>query len=599
MSISDAPARRSPAPAAGTLSGWTLAALAACALSASAAPPPEGAQLTLRGRILPLAGASAPPSSAQIELRPAFDGIEGLRAGLQGKEVPPLATSPAVGDGSYLLSAAEPGCYRVTMRARGFRPLEIPLLPLVEPVELPPIEPVGLRPLSVQVLDPQGQPVVGIVVRAFPVARAGADDEPGAWRPAPALARTDAQGRATLERGGGEAVQVLAERADGIGLAGVAADAPWAIVRLEARSSATLAVRDVAGKPAAGALVVAAGLPVAEIDPDGGALVHLRARENGPLLVLSASGEWAEVNAPTDSGRKPVDRPVGPVEIRLLPPKLARGWALESATGKPLAGAVAWSGEGALGRTVRAGSDGRFVLPVAGSAPPTFGAAAAGHVWREIRQSVPKPNQGPVALRLDRALAPDEAGGITGIVVDAAGLPIAGAELFAVREVRRETANGTATERREERLAASDTHGGFHAGGLAPGSFDLVARANGYVEGRIAGLDLGAGGRRPDLKIALADGQSVEGQVRDGEDNPASGVTVRARRIRAIGTGAVLSRFDSVAVSERGGHFRLSGLTPGPYEVIAESPLGRARASVVVAAAPIHLDLRLGPDPVP
>lgn len=588
MSISKAAPRR---PSAEALCLGLL--LAGGAL----AQPPTG-PIRVRGRVLPLKGSSAAPSSAVVELRPAFLSIYAKRAALRGDGPPVLVTAQVVGDGSFVLSAPAPGCYRISVRARGFRTLEIPLLPLVEPIDLPPVVPAGLRSLSVTVLDPAGQPVGGAAVRTQSLSAVGAPADPSAWRPAAESARTDSQGRAIVNRSAGEKVRVQAEVVNGAGFADVEADAPWTVVRLASRPSLSFAVRDSSGRLALGALVFSAGRAVAELDVEGRVDVLAPTSGSAPLVVLAADGEWAEVPASASGAGG------GPIAIRLKAPRKARGRTLESITGKPLTEGLVWAigAGGSLEGAVHPDTQGNFEIPVAGSGRPTFGAAAAGHAWRQISSAVPGPRDLPVILRLDRATDPQDAAGLTGILIDESGRPVGGAEIFAIRETENTVVGQRTAERKEQRLGTSDIHGGFHAGGLDPGTFDLVARANGYVPGRLSGLKLAAGGRLPDLKIVLSRGLHIEGRLRDPQGNPAAGVTVEARKVIPVGQGAAIARFQppqSSYVTDRGGDFKLTGLEPGPYEVTAENALGRARGRVEVGADGGRIDLQLAPPPGP
>ncbi len=559
-------------------------------LAGGAFGQPAAGPIKIRGRVLPLQGASAPPSAAYVEIQPAFLSFAARRAAFGGDEPLVLASVHAVGDGTFELSVPAPGCYRVSVRARGFRTLEIPLLPVVEPVELPPMVPAGLRPLSVTVLDPMGQPVAGAAVRALPFGGAAAPDDPGAWRPAAERVRTDSQGRAIVSRSAGEKIQVQAETAAGVGSAEVEVDAPWAVVRLTDRPSLSIAARDAAGRPASGALVYSLGEAVAVLDDEGRADV-LPPAPGASLLIVADGGAWGEVVASltTQGGGKPIS-------VRLGPPRKVRGRALESIDGKPLSNALAWvGGEGvALDGAVHPDAQGNFEIAVAGSGRPTFGAAAAGHAWRQISAGVPGRRDLPIVLRLDRA-GPEDAAGITGILLDEAGKPVGGAEIIALRETESAAGGEQAPEQREQRLATSDIHGGFHAGGLEPGTFDLVARANGFIPGRLPGLKLAMGGRLPNLKIVLRRGLSIEGRLRDPQGNPAAGVTVEARRLVPVGKGAAVAfqSPQSFFVTDRGGQFKLTGLEPGPYEVTAENGLGLAHGSVEVGADGGRVDLQL------
>ncbi len=56
----------------------------------------------------------------------------------------------------------------------------------------------------------------------------------------------------------------------------------------------------------------------------------------------------------------------------------------------------------------------------------------------------------------------------------------------------------------------------------------------------------------------------------------------------------------SSSVTDRGGHFKLTGLEPGTYEVTAESSLGRVRGSFEVKGDGGSIELRLAtPRPEP
>ena len=552
----------------------------------------EPGPIAVRGRVLPLSGASAPPSSVTIEMRPALPGFEARKAALDGLEPPAIVSVRAVADGSFAITAPAPGVYRISFRARGFRAMEIPLLPVVEPVELPPVAPAGLRPLSVTVLDPKGRPVGGAVVRAVSLAPADESNDPGGWRPATESVRTDSQGRAIVGRSVGETVQIQVETADGAGFSEVEADAPWAEVRLQPRVTIALVVRDASGRPPAGALVLAAGRAIAALDSEGRAEVLPLAPGSPPLLVLAKDGSWAELTSAQagDEGGKMVT-------LRLGAPRKARGRALESITGKPLTGGLVWAaGEGiSLDGWRQPDAKGSFEIALAGSGRPTFGAAAAGHASRQLVAPVPGPREAPVILHLDPVADPGGAG-LTGVLRDEAGRPIGGAEIFAIRETRTQNGTETTTRGTEQRLATSDIHGGFHAGGLEAGTFDLVARANGFVPGRLPNLTLAPGGRLPDLQMVLSRGLRIEGILRDPEGNPASGATVEARRVGPTGQVAAMDRFrppQSSSVTDRGGHFKLTGLEPGTYEVTAENALGRARGTIEVKADGGRIELRL------
>ncbi|MEP7008710.1 MAG: carboxypeptidase-like regulatory domain-containing protein [Acidobacteriota bacterium] len=546
------------------------------------------------GRVLPIAGASAPPSALIVELRPAFPSFDAQRAALHGGEPDALLTARVGADGTFLLIVPKPDAYRIDARAQGFRTLTIPFLPLVEPIQLAPIEPIAAQPLAVQVLDPSGQPAGRVIVRVVSSAARETPADPSAWRPAMERTRTNSEGRAVVYREPGAKIQVLAESPDGTALVDVPADATWTSMKLTARPSLSLAIRDSAGRPAAGALVYASGIAIAEVDEDGRAEVPSQSPESAPLLVLAETCEWAEVKAPKGGGN-------APVTVRLGPPRKARGKVLEPTSEKPIPHSFVWArGNGVVGHGGVADAQGNFEILYAGSGHPALCAAATGHAWREMPAMVAGPRDAPVALRLERATDFKDAVAVAGTVADGAESPIAGAELFAVRAAETWTHGRRTKERIAERLGTSDPHGTFHAQGLLPGPFDLLACAKGYVCGRVGSLQIPAGDRLPDLKIALSQGVRIEGRLRDSSGKPAAGVTIEAAKILPAGTViAEIERPRSAAASNGEGLFTLTGLEPGRYEVTAESPRGNASGLVEVGKEEGRIELQLEPDARP
>lgn len=552
--------------------------------SAESDPEPFG----VGGRVLPIAGASAPPSALIVELRPAFPSFDAQRASLHGGEPDALLTARVGADGSFLLIVPKPDAYRIEARAQGFRTLTIPFLPLVEPILLAPIEPIAAQPLAVQVLDPSGQPAGRVTVRVVSSAATETPADPSAWRPAIERTRTNSEGRAVVYREPGAKIQVRAESPGGTALVDVPADATWTVMTLTARPSLSLAIRNSAGRPASGALVYASGIAIAEVDEDGRAEVPPQSSESAPLLVLAETGEWAEVKAPKGGGN-------APVTVRLGPPRKARGKVLDSASEKPLPHSFVWArGNGVPGRGGVADAQGDFEILYAGPGRPALGAASKGHAWREMPATVAGPRDAPVALRLDRATDLKDAVAVAGTVADGAGSPIAGAELFAVRAAETWTHGRRTKERIAERLGTADLQGGFHAEGLLPGAFDLLACAKGYVCGRVGSLQIPAGNRLPNLKFALSRGVGIEGRLRDAGGKPAAGVTIEAAKILPNGNPiAEVERPRSTAVSNGEGLFTLTGLEPGRYEVTAESPMGTASGLVEVGKEGGRIELQL------
>ncbi len=553
--------------------------------AAVAASPPE--TFAVAGSVLPVAGASAPPSTMVVELRPAFPDFEAQRAAVHGDRSTPLTAARVAADGTYLLIVPKPGVYRLDARADGFRTLTIPRTPLVEPTLLPPLTPISALPLALQVLDSSGRPAAGATVRIAPVDAGGSADDPGGWRPTDEPAFADADGRAVVRRPAKVKVRVDAESADAVGSVEVEPDAGWSVLTMAARPGLILSVRDAAGRAAAGALVYSAGRAVAVVGDDGRAEIAAPALDRGPLLLLAENGEWAEVKAPPRGGKSPLS-------IRLAPPKKARVRVLTSDSGQPLPGAVAWtSGNPGPGRDATPDARGSFEILVAAARPAVFGAAAKGYLPREA----PAPASGaPVDLRLERAAVFPGAAAVSGVVVDIRGIPIAGAELYAVRTAQTRVQGHRPQERFAESLGATSQTGGFLGEGLVPGRFDLLARAKGFVPGRVGDLNLRPGQRLFGVRIVLIDGVRVEGKVTDPDGHPIEGAAIEAGKILPPGIPvAEVERPGNSAVTDRDGRFTLLGLETGTYRVWAESPQGDASGTFEATKEGGRIDLQIAP----
>jgi hypothetical protein len=189
-------------------------------------------------------------------------------------------------------------------------------------------------------------------------------------------------------------------------------------------------------------------------------------------------------------------------------------------------------------------------------------------------------------------------GSIAGRVVDAQGRPIAGAELAAdFRSEATAGSGGGSQTSREQRLGTTGEDGTFHIDGLGPGSFDLVVRAAGYVEGRLEGVRP-EGGRLVGLRVVLSEGARIEGLVLDQSGAPAAGVTIAVKRLGRVSDGIDPRKlFRIVRVpADRAGRYRVSGLEPGRYRLTVEgSADGTASAEVDVRKEDQALDFRLAP----
>ena len=169
------------------------------------------------------------------------------------------------------------------------------------------------------------------------------------------------------------------------------------------------------------------------------------------------------------------------------------------------------------------------------------------------------------------AATPAAAGAISGIVVDGA----------ANAPVRRAIVTLSTVETvPQDAVAWTDANGRFIFGYLPAGRYQLRAAKDGY-QGAAFGAETP---RRPAAIIQLATGQfrsdivfrlqlmnSISGVVLDEDGDPLAGVQVMAMRpgfqrqkrklLPGMGT-----------MTDSAGHYRLSGLTPGKYAVVASDP---------------------------
>jgi hypothetical protein len=178
---------------------------------------------------------------------------------------------------------------------------------------------------------------------------------------------------------------------------------------------------------------------------------------------------------------------------------------------------------------------------------------------------------------------------VRGRVTTTSGEPIVGADVA----VRRDAALGGAT-------ASTDVFGRYAAIGLAPGSYTVTVTKNGYVRARYGG----ASEDLPPLPLPLDDGEvldgidlvmpraaAIGGAVIDEYGEPVQDAAVQVLRVSRTPSGGVAARAGAYARrSDDRGYFRIAGLTPGSYILMASmlSETGAAPAGVRLAYAPSY-----------
>lgn len=204
-----------------------------------------------------------------------------------------------------------------------------------------------------------------------------------------------------------------------------------------------------------------------------------------------------------------------------------------------------------------------FVLMVAlalGLAPAAMASRA---------QSPPQPPRAPAAPPRDARAAKTDTAAIRGRVTSADGRPL-----------RRAQIRATAPELREARTANTDTEGNYELGELPAGRYTLRVSRSGFVPlaygQRYPGelnipVRLGAGEAIGNVDFVLPRAGVIAGRILDEVGDPISGVSVYAMQLRYFMGKRRLVPIDMTGRTDDTGQYRVVGLTPGEYYVMASS----------------------------
>jgi hypothetical protein len=503
----------------------------------------------------------SPDLSAVVEISPAF-----LRSPA-GRSPQPADTARPRSDGSFTLTVPAPGVYRAVLRAEGFVPLEIALLPVVEETELPPAVLEPAVPLEIRAVGPDGRPATGVAV----CARSWTEDP---WGPAERCGTTGVKGRLLLLRGREERPVLLvtdprfAPRVFETGEAGVST------LSLTAARAALVEVRRPDGRPAAG-VEARIGLGSAGFTDPAGRLAVAVPEEGAEVEFLGADGLRARVVF--------VRGEAGPRAVVLEPPRFLAGRVLDAVSRAPLHGALVWGGEAAT----RTAADGTFRLPVGSGPGLSVEAAAAGH---ERQVSFVRSGAGAVTLALPPAAGPRGGGsarrgfGVSGRVLDERGNAVPGAWIFLEGE-----------DPEERWLAVADAGGAFLLTAIPEKEYRLSAVAPGFARPEPRRVRV-AGGPLSGLEMRLARSGTIVGRLAGLTAEELDGLLIMARPA-GVGeeSGAVTAR--RLGLARADGRYRIPDVPPGRWEVTVLARTGRrALGSIDVApgGGETALDLRLG-----
>jgi hypothetical protein len=220
----------------------------------------------------------------------------------------------------------------------------------------------------------------------------------------------------------------------------------------------------------------------------------------------------------------------------------------------------------------------------------------------------------PLTITPPRAVLPDDAkiieppaGRITGRVVTPLGQPVANARVVFVGNNR-------------SSMTLTDVNGRFDVRGFPDGDYRIETARFAFTQplslpgasdqesnGVARRLRIGGDRRVHDIELVLAPGGVISGAIVDSAGEPFQDVTVRALRLRHDGQRAVATPASPLRLTDDRGRYRVSGLPPGSYLIVAtidaaEPSAGRSGASGfapmyypgtahVEAAQPVQVEL--------
>lgn len=583
--------------------------------------PSTARELEIRGQLV--TGRAKPLAGAEVVLLPHLSPAKLARLG-PGGQPQPVAHTLSEEDGSFRLLAPAAGFWEVVARAPGRLEMMAALLPLLADHELPRTELPEGQLVTIALRDAAGQPAPGVTI----VAAGSAEPGPG-WRPAPRFATTDAEGFAHLSALRSEQLAAAARTPTHLAWGTLDPRSRRLDLALAHELLPTRLI-DFAGRPIVGAVVtldrpslllgasdgrgelllpgetgalplrlersfLAEPLPASEPSADGSRVARLPALRRVTLETLDAqtgapvAAAWVrhgQSQGFTDlEGRLVLSLPETSTARLEIVAEHYLGQTLEISPLEPepkltvpLTGVVELSGRvsdpggkpvenvqlqvepGAKAGT-RSDAQGRFRIPrLEAGLALRLSARRAG--FAPFSLEIPAPPPGPLPP-LEIVLEP----GVTAIgrVLDTSDRPLARAEVILIAETgSRDLALGPQAPLQWQ--AKTDADGRFELVDLPPGPCLLVARAAGFADLTVPGLELARSKPPIDLgELLLERGLALEGEVTHPRGTLVEGARVVARRtdlkarpIRVEGFAGEVS-----ATTDAYGRFRIAGVPSG------------------------------------
>jgi hypothetical protein len=168
------------------------------------------------------------------------------------------------------------------------------------------------------------------------------------------------------------------------------------------------------------------------------------------------------------------------------------------------------------------------------------------------------------------------------VIEDGMNTPVAGARVFVVLDDGRAVPDGSPPEARE---ALSDRDGRYQFDTLPPGRYHIAAQTDGFAPpmdpSTMRMVEVAAGQVLDDVTVPLRRGGAFSGHVLDPQGQPIAnvGVTALLKRLNRSDQPAGVSPFGAPLLMPSGqgqtndlGEFRIFGLWPGEYLIVATAP---------------------------
>lgn len=194
----------------------------------------------------------------------------------------------------------------------------------------------------------------------------------------------------------------------------------------------------------------------------------------------------------------------------------------------------------------------------------------------QVVTSVTAPTQTPLRITLRRGSK------VIGRVSDSSGLPVAAALVM----VHPEGNGSSGRYSPSSRQGTADEEGMFEIADVEPGPVTITARASGFQEFQLSGIEVPEDRPLRDLIIELESGATIRGRVTLPDGTPASEAFVM------LGDHSGIRQNKAFATTDGEGFYELSGLPYGNHRLSATDTEGRrASTSVVLDRDELEVDL--------